>query len=215
MVPNTSLKNYQLLGTLPGTVLKEGEVRNGSNIVAVVKGVTSGEIQVRAEGLVVATCGGDNLSQGDRLCLGAEKLAMGVSEIGGVLINGGEDSGIPLAITNVAQNITLHVVCPYYNAVRFGTKAVVNSYRTRKDVLTVMPVVVVFPGKVGALDELVSCLGWIKSLSQQRATPPTLWAHSYWWDVLELLYKKGAVQDYVWQQIQVFNDTSEIVRSLK
>jgi predicted Rossmann-fold nucleotide-binding protein len=202
------------MGTVPGTVIHEGQVQNGSSIVSVMKGVVSGEVEIKTTGLVVAISGGGNLPQSDPICYEAQKLATGVAARGGVLVNGGENSGTMLAVTEVEQGITLGVVCPYHKSIHFGTKAIVNSYQTRKTIISIMPVVVVFPGQVGTLDELIMAIGWIKSLSKQNAEPPKLWVHEYWWDVLDLLHNKGAIQDDVWDKIHCFNEVDEILVTL-
>lgn len=202
------------MGTVPGTVIHEGQVQNGSSIVAIMKGVASGEAEIKTAGLVIAISGGGNLPQSDPICYEAQKLATGVAARGGVLVNGGENSGTMLAVTEVEPDITLGVVCPYHESIHFGAKAVVNSYQTRKTIISIMPIVVVFPGQVGTLDELIMAIGWIKSLSKQNTESPKLWVHKYWWDVLDLLHKKGAIQDNVWDRINRFSEVDEILNTL-
>ncbi|MFZ5390801.1 MAG: LOG family protein, partial [Patescibacteria group bacterium] len=97
---------------------------------------------------------------------------------------------------------------PYIN------KAIINSYQTRKMIITVMPTVVFFTGQVGTLDELMTTIGWIKSLLKQNAQPPNLWVDDYWWDVLDLLNNKNAIQENVWAYIHKFKDVDEILKSL-
>ena len=202
------------IGTIPGTVIHEGRVKSSASEVVVLKGVTSGEVEVKTSGLVVATCGGSSVPQSDPICYQAQKLAVGVVARGGVLVNGGENGGIALTITEAEESATLHVACPYHEVIHFGQKAMVNSYQTRKLIVTVMPVVVVFPGKVGTLDELMTALGWIKSLLHQNAEPPKLWVHEFWWDVLELLNHKGAIQPGVWEKLHRFTDADQILATL-
>ncbi|MEK7496383.1 MAG: LOG family protein [Patescibacteria group bacterium] len=199
-----------LFGTVPGKVIQEGEMKNSAGFVSIKRGIDNGEVEVKAEGLVVSTSGGMNYPLGDPICFEAEKLAMKVARLGGVLVNAGENGGTMLAITNAQPDITLHIVCPSHQLIKFGAKVTVNSYQTRKDIMTILPNVVVFPGKVGTFDELVNCLGWIKSLQQQNATPPNLWIHKYWWEVIELLNNKGAIQPGVWDKIHGFASADEI-----
>jgi len=202
------------IGAVPGTVIKEGSVKNGDSLVSVMKGATPGEVELRTNGLVVGFSGGADFPQGHPICWLAQKLASGVATKGGVIVNGGENKGTMLAAMEVAEDIILGVVCPYHQVVPYGTKALVNSYQTRKMLISVMPVVVVFPGQVGTLDELITTIGWIKSLIKQKATPPILWVHSFWWDVLQLLKEKQAIQLEVWDQINKFDDVDNILQSL-
>lgn len=202
------------IGTVPGTVIHEGRVENAHGLVAIMKGVTTGEVEVKTNGLVVAIVGGGNLPQGDPVCFEAQKLATGVATRGGVLVNGGENSGTMLAVTEVEPKITLGVVCPYHEPIHFGIKTVVNSYQTRKLILSVMPIVVVFQGQVGTLDDLIGCIGWIKSLQKQNTEPPKLWVHKYWWDVLDLLNSKGAIHEHVWDKIHRFTEVDEVLATL-
>jgi|GEM_PF-1993882 predicted Rossmann-fold nucleotide-binding protein len=205
----------ELFGTVPGTVIQPGEVKNVKGLVAVMKGVAAGEAQVKAEGLVVSISGGGKLPQGHPICFQAQKLAAGISARGGVLVNGGESGGTMLAVTEAEPDITLGIACPYHEVTRFGVKALVNSYQTRKMLISIMPMVVVFPGQVGTLDELIMCIGWIKSLQKQNALPPQLWVHEYWWDVLQLLHSKDTIQVDVWDNIHRFNDVDEILNTIK
>ncbi|MBI5466203.1 MAG: LOG family protein [Candidatus Kerfeldbacteria bacterium] len=205
----------ELFGTVPGVVIQEGQVKNTAGLVAVMKGVASGEAQVKADGLVVSVSGGGSLPQAHPICYEAQKLAAGVSSRGGVLVNGGENGGTMLAVTEAEPDITLGIACPYHELTHFGTKAIVNSYQTRKMLIAIMPVVVVFPGQVGTLDELITCIGWIKSLQKQNALPPQLWVHEYWWDVLELLHSKEAIQADVWDKIHQFQDVDAILSTIK
>ncbi len=202
------------IGTIPGTVIHPAEVRNGQSVVAVMKGVTTAEVELKTQGLVVATCGGASTPQSDPICFQAQKLAVGVVARGGVMVNGGETGGIALAITEAEEKATLHIACPYHEVLKFGAKAMVSSYQTRKMLITVMPVVVIFPGKVGTLDELVTTLGWIKSLIHQNAEPPTVWVHEFWWDFLDFLNRKGAIQPGVWERVHRFTAADEILNTL-
>ena len=117
----------ELFGTVPGTVIKEAEVKNGSSVVAVMKGVVGGEVDVKAIGLVVAIAGGASVPQGHPSCYEAQKLATRVVSHGGVLVNGGENGGTMLAVTAAEPDATLGVVCPYHELVPYGTKTIVNS----------------------------------------------------------------------------------------
>ncbi|MBI5733545.1 MAG: LOG family protein [Candidatus Kerfeldbacteria bacterium] len=202
------------IGTVPGTVIHEGGVENKAGLVFVKEGVAKGEVEFKTDGLVVSISGGSTLPQGHPVCYEAEKLALGIVNKGGVLVNGGENSGTMLAVTSVAQDYTLGIHCPYHEAIPFGAKTVVNSYQTRKMLISIMPIVAVFPGQVGTLDELMTCIGWIKSLFKQNGVPPRLFVHTYWWDVIELIYKKGAIQPNVWEHIKQFNEVDEIIKSL-
>ena len=204
----------ELFGTVPGAVIKPAEVKNGSSLISVMKGVTSGEVEVKAQGLVVAIAGGASVPQGHPSCYEAQKLATRVVSRGGVLVNGGENGGTMLAVNAAEPDTTLGVACPYHELIPYGAKAIVNSYQTQKNILSILPVVVVFPGQVGTLDLLINSVGWIKSLQHQNATPPELWLHTYWWDVLELLNNKGAIQSAVWQHIHKFNEVDEILNQL-
>jgi len=201
----------ELFGTVPGTVLNEGRVQNGASFVEVMKGVGSGEALVRLEGLVVSICGGGSLPQADPICFDVGQFSTAIASKGGILVHGGQNEGTSLAAANAEPDTTLGVSCLYYELIPYGARAIVNSYQTRKMILTLMPHVTVFPGKVGTLDELMTCIGWIKSLKQQHAEPPHLWVHTYWWDVLELLKQKQAIQDFVWEHIHPFTDSSEII----
>jgi predicted Rossmann-fold nucleotide-binding protein len=202
------------IGTIPGTVTHPAEVRNGLSLAAVLKGVTSAEVELRTDGLVVAVCGGGSLPQSDPACYQAQKLALGVASRGGVLVNGGETGGISLAVSEAEQAITLHIACPYHEVIKFGAKAMVSSYQTRKMLMTVMPVVAIFPGKVGTLDELVTALGWVKSLIHQNAEPPVVWVHEFWWEFLDLLNRRGAIQPSVWERVHRYTDADEILSTL-
>ncbi|MFA4818899.1 MAG: LOG family protein [Patescibacteria group bacterium] len=203
------------IGTVPGTVIREGGVENKSGLVSVRPGVATGEVEFETNGLVVSISGGGSLPQGHPICYEVEKLALGIASRGGVLVNGGENNGTMLAVTSVAREYTLGIHCPYHQEIPFGTMAVVNSYQTRKMLISIMPYVVVFPGQVGTMDELMTCIGWIKSLFKQNGVPPQLFVHTYWWDVIDLLNKKGAIQDNVWQHIKQFNEVDEILKQIQ
>lgn len=205
---------YELIGTVPGTVIKEGSIINSNAELTVSQSVSQREVNIMAKGLVVATCGGYSYPQASPICFEAHKLALEVVAKGGVMINGGENGGTMLAISTAEQDYTMHIACPYSDEIAFCKKVLVNSYSTRKNILTILPIVVVFPGKVGTLDELMSCLGWIKSLPKQHAIPPKLFIHRYWWPVMELLYKMDAIQSEVWEKISVFDKSEQVVAKL-
>ncbi|MFZ5391507.1 MAG: hypothetical protein ACOZAJ_04525, partial [Patescibacteria group bacterium] len=97
------------IGTVPGTVLKEASLKNGSALVSVMKGVTEGEVEVRTKGLVVSICGGGNLAQDDINCYKAQQLAVGVVARNGLIVNGGENSGLMLAVASVIKDGVLGV----------------------------------------------------------------------------------------------------------
>lgn len=205
---------YELIGTVPGTVIKEGQIKNTAAELSISQSVSQREVNIMAKGLVVATCGGFSYPQAHPICFEAQKLALEVVAKGGVLINGGEQGGTMLSITAAEQDYTMHISCPYTDTIPYGNKVLVNSYTTRRAILTILPIVVVFPGKVGTLDELTSCLGWIKSLPKQHAIPPKLFIHNYWWDVMDLLNHKQAIQENVWDKINFFEKSEEIVSQL-
>lgn len=205
---------YELIGTVPGTVIKEGQIKNTAAELSITQSVSQREVNVMAKGLVVATCGGYAFPQASPICFEAQKLALEIVARGGVMVNGGEKGGSMLAISTAEQDYTLHIACPYTDTISFCDKVLVNSYTTRRNILTILPIVVIFPGKVGTLDELTSTLGWIKSLPKQHAIPPKLFVHHYWQDVLELLNSKQAIQEDVWAKINFFEKSEEIVEKL-
>ncbi len=205
---------YELVGTVPGTVIKEGQIKNTAAELSITQSVSQREVNVTAKGLVVATCGGYSFPQASPICFESQKLALEVVSRGGVMVNGGEKGGSMLAISTAEQDYTIHISCPYTDTIAFCEKVLVNSYTTRRNILTILPIVVVFPGKVGTLDELTSCLGWIKSLPKQHAIPPKLFIHNYWWDVMDLLNKKQAIQEEIWSQLNFFEKSEEVVAKL-
>ena len=196
---------------VPGSVVTLAALQRGSARVQVEQ-ADEATVRLATSGFVVSLCGGGNAEPGSEPYAQAGELAHLVVQAGGMVVNGGENAGVMLASTQAIPDATLGIACPYHVLSPHGAKAIVTSYQTRKMLLTAMPTVVVFPGQVGTLDELVTTIGWMKSLAKQgTAQPPKLFVHRFWVDVLELLGRKGAVQRSVLDGITVFSKPHEVV----
>ncbi len=194
---------------VPGKVVAALSLATAQGSVAV-RQAGEGEVAVECGGLVVALCGGGNVLPEDPVWNEAVELARSVAERGGIVVNGGENGGLMLASSQAAPENCFGVACPYHELHAYGPKAVVASYHTRKMIICAAPVVVVFPGQVGTFDELVTSIGWLKSLQKQGLGAAVLWVHDYWRDVAELLHAKGALQENVWQGIRFFSESHDI-----
>ena len=81
-------------------------------------------------------------------------------------------------------------------------------------VITSTPIVVVFEGQVGTLDEMITAIGWIKSVQKQGQKPPKLFVSDSWQPVFQIFKGKKIIQKNIWSYIKIFKNIKEVLKEV-
>lgn len=197
---------------LPGEVLQPNKVENKNGFFEVKNGKEKGEIETISKGLIVSICGGAGLKPKDSAFQDIQKLTRLIVEKGGVVVNGGENCGSMLAAAEVAPEAVIGIVCPYHPLNKFGPKAMVRSYFSRKLIIITTPHVVVYEGGTGTMDELISVIGWMNSSQKQGLKPPEAYLQNFW---QELYSPMGKIfPPHINAHVHFFNEASDLSKLL-
>lgn len=179
---------------------KEIHMKNTAAEINITKGKEPGTIIFQSSGLVVAFNGGggDEIDEKHPLFNEASKLAKAVVKKGGLIMNGGRNSGIMESTSRAAQKFSLGV-----NFVGQVKKGVVSQYGqillvdgplTRLALLTnYPPIVVVYKGGLGTFHELINGIISIKNNIKYGLPAPRILVYKSWRKILEILKKQGAI----------------------
>lgn len=199
---------------IPGKVLSEAECKAESGSVIIRVG-SDGYVEVVLDGLVVSMCGGADLHEGNPIWDEILKLSGALAERGGVMINGGGQSGSMVATTRAFPEHTLGVICPPMTGNPYGPKAVVEDRLTRVGVLTKIPVIIVFEGGVGTIEEWGRALREIKnSYADNTGAAAKVFLHNYWKKTFDAMWAARAIPKRIMDHVQFFVTADEVMRQL-
>lgn len=200
--------------TVAGKVINEAECTAHSGMVAIRAG-DEGVVRVELDGLVVSMCGGADLHEGNPIWDEILKLSGAIAQRGGVIVNGGDGSGSMLASARAYPEHTLGVIVPTMTRNPYGPKAVVSDRLTRVGIITKIPVIIVFEGGVGTIEEWGRALKEIKnSYSDNTGNPPKVFLHNYWKKTFDAMWVARAIPKRIMDHVQFFVTAEEVMKAL-
>lgn len=200
---------------IPGKVTRENELKTAQAYIQV-KQKDESNIELSFNGKVVCFCGGGALAVNHPVCLEAVSLAKQIVAQGGLVVNGGENYGIMLAVSQALPEQVFGIACNYHQLTPQGPKVLIDNYFSRTICLSSLPNIIVFQGQIGTLTELVITLGWIKSSQKQQKNQitPKLYLSNFWHNFYQDLIKDNVVQEYVQKNVKLFSSVDEVLKDL-
>ncbi len=202
-----------MLIAVPGKVLKQAECKARSGSFAVRAG-SDGHVDVVLDGLVVAMCGGADLHEGNPIWDEILRLSGAIAERGGVIVNGGGE-GCMLVTARAFPEQTLGIICPPMTGNAYGPKAVVEDRLTRTGVLTKIPIVIVFEGGVGTIEEWGRALKEIKNSAADSAPAPKVFLHNYWKKTFDAMWAARVIPKRIMDHVNFFVTAEEVMKLLQ
>jgi len=196
---------------IPGKCLKELVVQKTKASWSVRNAEITGKVEVRWSGLVLSICGGAEVVEGRNTWNEVVEMTRIIAHQGGLVVNGGQDSGVMLASAKNFPENTIGLVVPQTKTSKLGNYAVVEDYSTRTTIATKHPNVVVFEGGVGTTEEWAMVLREIKESLAANVKPPTLYLHEYWKPVFNSLWDIRSMPKRIMDQVKFFSHSKEVI----
>ncbi len=170
-------------------------------------------------GLVVTFNGGADVNEDDALFADAEKIARSIVQRGGIVMNGGRNGGIMEATCRGARDHCLGILFQEQTdrCSQYGQKVIVNSPTTRLEILSSFaPHIIVYPGNIGTLQELVFGLITRKnSILYGVNHAPHLILHVSWREILDFLVHKERIKKQYVDNTVYFHTADDIIPLLR
>lgn len=205
--------SYMTTLLVPGKALRAAELSTAAARVALREG-DAANVAAELDGLVVSMCGGADLHEGNPIWEEIIALSRMIVERGGIILNGGEDGGLMLATARAFPEATLGVLARVTVGNAYGPKAVVEDRLTRTGILTKMPVIIVFEGGAGTIEEWGRALKEIKNSFSDNKAAPKVFLHNYWRKTFDALWVARALPKRIMDHVQFFVTADEVMRQL-
>lgn len=201
-----------------GELIKKAEIKSDKAFVSIHGSSKEMLLTYESEGLVAAINGSGTLGLDHQVCQEAVKLTNYVMEAGGIIINGGRNSGIMEATSRAAKDYSLGVIFPELEkkANAYGQKVIVNSPTPRNEILAICaPAIVIFRGGLGSLMMLMRAIVHIRNRVYHPEQPPQLlFVSNYWIGLLQVLFNLGCLpRDFI-KEIIFFDRAEQIIAKL-
>ncbi|PIR97507.1 MAG: hypothetical protein COT91_01055 [Candidatus Doudnabacteria bacterium CG10_big_fil_rev_8_21_14_0_10_41_10] len=203
---------------VPGTCDKAVRVKNRRGWVKIRGSKTSGMLEFLSSGLVVAFNGAGDEPNGSPAYKDAFRLSRAIVDRGGVVLNGGRNTGIMQATGEAAGKACLGVnfaeQVKKNKAHSYGTRLVIHPL-TRLAILTwCAPVVVIYGGSLGTFHELVNALVAVKNHSLYGFAKPKLFINEFWRKPLLQLIKSGIIPRSYIADCEFFSKSKDIIKQI-
>lgn len=201
-----------------GQVVREAEAKNANAWVQIHRSSHQDLVTYESRGLVVAINGSGSLHADHPQCQEAVALTEYVMGQGGVILNGGRNSGIMEASSRAAGEHAIGVIFPELRkeASAYGAKAIVNSPTPRIELLAVCaPIVVIFRGGLGTLMALLRSIVHLRNRPYHPELPPqTIFVSNYWIGLLTTMQNLGCLPREFLAELNFFDQAAQITKRL-
>jgi len=203
---------------VPGAISRTVRVVNTHGSISVGRSERAGMFKFKSAGLVVAFNGGGDEPKDTPAYIDASEISRAIVRAGGIVLNGGRNTGIMQATGEVAGKMCLGVNFPEQikkaKAHNFGTRLVVHPL-TRLALLTwCPPIVIVYSGTLGTFHELINALVGIKNQSLYGITAPQLFISQYWKNALSEHVKSKVIPKSYLNDVVFFSDRRTVLKQL-
>lgn len=219
-MPNPNLKNIYLKKKrrVLGEIIKPGELKNKNTWVTIHESSKPFLVTYESKGLVVSINGSGGLPSDHPQAQEAAKFTSFVLENGGLIINGGRNSGIMEATSQVAKDKCLGVVFPELKKElnKYGTKVLVNAPGPRIELLgTCTPIIVIFRGGLGTLMVLMRAIVHLRNRQYHPEQLPQLVFVSSWWiGLLTTMKNMGCLPAEFLSELNFFGNAEQIIEKI-
>lgn len=201
-----------------GQVVTEAEVKRANAWVRISRSSHQDLVTYESRGLVVSINGSGSLPVGHPQCQEAVTLTEYVIARGGIILNGGRNSGIMEASSRVAGAHGIGIIFPELKkeANAYGVKAIVSSPTPRIELLAVCaPIVVIFRGGLGTLMALLQSIVHLRNLPYHPELPPqTIFVSNYWIGLLTTMQNLGCLPREFLAELHFFDQATQICKRL-
>ena len=201
-----------------GTILKDGEIKRDQSWLAIHKSSKEEMVTYESEGLVVSINGSGTIETDHPHSQGAAQLAQYTIDQGGIIINGGRNSGVMAASSAVAKENSLGILFPEIQneASQYGQQIMVNSPQPRVELLaTCTPIIVVFRGGLGTLQVLMRAIVHIRNRKYHKEQAPQLvFVSNYWIGLLTTMMNLGTIPREFLAALNFFDAPDQITGKL-
>lgn len=214
-VHKKEVRNRKIL--IPGTCDKEVSIRNRNGWVKI-RRTKSGALEFSCSGLIVAFNGGGDEPKDSIVYKDAYKLSRAIVDSGGLVLNGGRNTGIMLATGQAAGKMCLGVnfaaQVEKNKAHSYGKRLIVHPL-TRLAILTwCPPIVIVYKGGLGTFHELVNALVAIKNQALYGLVTPKIYLSQFWRKPLLACVKAGVLPRPYVNAVVFFNNSDDVLKKI-
>jgi predicted Rossmann-fold nucleotide-binding protein len=205
--------------TIYDKINKSVFLQNSQAEIYLTQNQKSHRIEFCCSGLVVAFNGGGEIGESNHLFRQSGQVAKEIIMRGGLIMNGGRNSGIMEATSRAAGKFSVGINFKEQSGLgltnNHGQTIFVGSHQTRLTLLTCAPpMVIIYPGSTGTLQELVSCLVAIKNNIKYGLPMPIVQIHHSWKKVLNCLVNTRVVSSDHLAPLKYFKSAKDILRTL-
>lgn len=199
-----------------GELLQEAKVKTPTSWVEVHHSSKDLLFTYESAGLVMSLNGGGSIDAQHPDVQQAEQLVTAIVNQGGIVIDGGKQSGV-MAAAKAAVGKSVGVIFPEIRAeARPGTQVIVNSPTPRVELLaTCAPVIVIFRGGLGTFQVLMRA---IVHITNRRYHPEQLaqlvFVNDYWIGLLSTMVNLGTIPQNFITELHFFHAVSQIIDQL-
>lgn len=201
-----------------GQVVREAEVKNANAWVHIHRSSHPDLVTYESRGLVVSINGSGSIPADHPQCQEAVALTQYIMEQGGIILNGGRNSGIMEASSRAAGEHAIGVIFPELKKEEsaYGVKAIVSSPTPRIELLAVCaPVVVIFRGGLGTLMALLRSIVHMRNRPYHPELPPqTIFVSNYWIGLLTTMQNLGCLPREFLAELKFFDQATHIYQRL-
>jgi predicted Rossmann-fold nucleotide-binding protein len=201
-----------------GEVMKEAEVKSQNAWLRIHGSSKELLVTYESKGLVVAINGSGSLELGHTVCREASLLAEYIKKQGGIVLNGGRNTGVMEATSCAAGDQSLGVIFPEIEkqANKYGMKMMVNAPTPRIELLgTCAPIMVIFRGGLGSLMMLMRAIVHTRNRVYHPEQPPQLvFVSTYWIGLLNTMLNLGCLPREFLTELNFFDNADKIIEKI-
>jgi len=201
-----------------GTLESRAEIKSTNAWLAIHQSSKDYLITYESSGLVVAINGSGTLGLEHNQCKQAAEATAYIVSQGGVVLNGGRNSGIMKASSDASHGKVIGVVFPELKAESSdkGVLAVVGDPHPRIELLsTCAPIMMIFRGGLGTFMGLMRAIVHLRNRSYHPdQLPQMVFVSTYWIGMLTTMMNLGVLPKEFIQELHFFDHVDEIIKKI-
>lgn len=201
-----------------GEIVKVAEIKSANAWLSIHGSSKEFLLTYESEGLVVSINGSGTLKTDHPQAQDAAKITEYVMKQGGIILNGGRESGIMESSSKVGKENAMGIIFPELEkeASKYGPQAVVNAPTPRIELLsTCAPVTVIFRGGLGTLMMLMRAITHVNNRKfHPNQASQLVFISNYWIGLLQTMINMEALPKEFLKDLDFFGSADEIIKKI-